>query len=700
MLRLTSGTLIIIVSILIFLFLLPFTSHALVISEVMYSPPYNNNYNEWIEIYNPGAAVNLTDWKLCDVSLLPGMVNSSDSKLYRNTTLLLPSGSYAIITDGGSGTQAYENFAISEDISSILHLHTDASSLCGGLSNSGEDVILSNGTHSDTFSYSSADGADSNNMTLCHYTETNTTIRECLATPGSANSVLAGLTLSVITDMTMNSQDYLFSLEIDTCESSSVTLSYNITGSDYFLENKTGKNMTCFASLAEWAPPAEGNYTVCGNVTTNITAQNLGTVCGSFFVSGCDLELSITSDDIVNAGESVTYYLNVNDTSCSLHSVTIEYWAEDLFGNDIFRRNTTQDISCYKSISRSWSPPVDSTKAYYLKARALNCAANASKLIVVKGTRTTESSLDVLSHDDNADFGDSVDVELSVYRGDTDKYAVQLWTEKDGTKSSYISTIHIKNRYADQVIRIPVQTKPNCDSSLQPGTHTIVVSGLGVNKTSAINLTGNTPLCKTITVSGSGSSSSTTTSTRKDIIIGISLDKTVLYPGEKINVTANITNNGSQNSFSVYSYAFSGSDLISEGGWTGNTQQIKINRDRSKIISLSNTIKDGVEPGLYSLRVRVKGDKNYDETLDITVLEGIKEDVTGEIKKGNQPDPIVDEKREDVPDDIVKTGEIPKNIVTGKVADQPERDETSSGYNVGNYFSPLFLFELILSFFS
>jgi len=121
---------------------IPICNHknkAVIITEIMYDPVQNDHYNEWIEIYNNGStAIDLNEWKLCNKTLLPGYVNHQDGKVYRDRGTVLNPKQYALITDGGTGTDVYTNFNVSND---SLSLHVDASSLCNILVNSGEENV-------------------------------------------------------------------------------------------------------------------------------------------------------------------------------------------------------------------------------------------------------------------------------------------------------------------------------------------------------------------------------------------------------------------------------------------------------------------------------------------------------------------------------------------------------------------------------
>lgn len=137
------------------------------ISEIMYNPNIcSDSFCEWVELYNNRTeSVDLTGWTLCEKNLSEGYIDGEgNTHLY--TTIILPPRSYAIITDGGTGTEVYDNFAIN---SNSIALHADASSLCGGLSNEGEEINLkNNGVIADYIIYDgSIANGDGSSLGLC-----------------------------------------------------------------------------------------------------------------------------------------------------------------------------------------------------------------------------------------------------------------------------------------------------------------------------------------------------------------------------------------------------------------------------------------------------------------------------------------------------------------------------------------------------
>src|SRR3989344_5583370 len=160
-------------------------NEGIIINEVMYDPEQSEFYNEWVELYNNGSlAINFSGWELCNNEILPGYVNREGNVNLDEGYYLIPKG-YAIITDGTSGTEVYDNFNVSNN---SIAFHIDSASLCGspGLNNDGDTIIIKNstGTVFDTFTYGVNLTADQG-QTLC---KLNNTWHECNPTPGYENS--------------------------------------------------------------------------------------------------------------------------------------------------------------------------------------------------------------------------------------------------------------------------------------------------------------------------------------------------------------------------------------------------------------------------------------------------------------------------------------------------------------------------------
>lgn len=374
----------------------------------------------------------------------------------------------------------------------------------------------------------------------------------------------------------------------------------------------------------------------------------------------CNLTLSIiTNSTVYDAEKTLDYDIVVDDSACASvqHTIDIDYWIEDLFGNTVRRDNTTQSITCTRTIDRQWTPSsVTGSEAYIIKANITNPTCNdtdltnnaASKIIVIKGNQTqpqTNSAIDITKVDVGSDneikFGETADIELTVYRGDTTKYAIDIYVkDSSGTKISEISTFHANSKFTTYDMSIPVQLKPNCDATFVDGTYTVVAEGLDASDTATIFANGtSSSTCKTITVttttstpggsSGGGGGGGAAASVQSNYEI---VDyATSVAAGDEFTIKVKITNNLSVfKNFTVYSYVYKGNTPVSLGynaekdewaaTYTANQRSVGIGPKASATIELRNIIEDNTEPGTYNLRVRIKLDnKETDITREITV---------------------------------------------------------------------------------
>jgi hypothetical protein len=162
-----------------------------IINEIMYNPTQDDAYNEWIELYNTDSSQSqdLSNLTLCGTAIKSGYVEKNSSSVSNDGGMLLGAGQYAIITDGGSGTQVYDNFSIP---SNALALHVDSSSICSGLSNSGTTVTLGgSSTNSISYTYNEGANGDGNSLQLVNGSWVAAT-----PTPGAQNIASSTVTTS------------------------------------------------------------------------------------------------------------------------------------------------------------------------------------------------------------------------------------------------------------------------------------------------------------------------------------------------------------------------------------------------------------------------------------------------------------------------------------------------------------------------
>ena len=621
-----------------FLFILsvPFAI-SLSINEIMYNPSGADTDHEWIEIYNNDSiSYNLTGWKLRTGNVTSGTdhtLNVPPANGGQGSMLVAPGGYLVIVQDGSTFVSDHAGYNGTVIDSSWTDLPDSSNST----------IVLKNSTYVfDNITYSLV----SEGKTICRI---NNSFVECTPTPGASNAAAnqtdasPDIILSVLLNTGFVNNSYiLFGINITnkTCTAlDNITLSYNITPGNV---SDVTAEIGCSSQLVSWIPLLPGNYTICGlasglnesNTTNNEACKTIEVLDAPSLQ--CDLSLSILSGSITNASQEFDYSLFVNDTSCNqtAHNITLEYWIEDLFGNYVKdKANTTQTMTCSKSISRQWTPDdISGTEAYRIVGKLVskNCADSnpdndlAEKIIVVKGASPeTDSVLMItgINPENEVKYGEDLDVSIYAFRNDTNKYSINVWVE-GGEKISDTTTLHARSKNTQYNLTLPVRLKPNCDGNYPDGIYTVVAEGLGKNSTANVTVKGiSSSFCKiSASSSNSGGGGGSSAAPKNDIEI-ISYPESV-HIGEEFEVVVKVQ---SAKKFSVYSYVYKGNTPVSEGfndgEWRGSWDANKKDFTNSATVSLMNRIEKGTEPGMYSLRAKLKTDKEEYVTKDIEVLE-------------------------------------------------------------------------------
>jgi len=91
---------------------------------------------------------------------------------------------------------------------------------------------------------------------------------------------------------------------------------------------------------------------------------------------------------------------------------------------------------------------------------------------------------------ESINFGDIVDVEIDVFRGDTNKYSLSIYIEGEKGKISEEYKFHIKDKYSRFVGQIPIKLDDNCDLKKEFGKYYVILDGLGEEDTKKIEVNG------------------------------------------------------------------------------------------------------------------------------------------------------------------------------------------------------------------
>lgn len=122
-------------SIFLFVFSLSIPASSLLINEVMINPVESDTTHEWIELYNNGnSSINLSGWKLVDNYATDEIMPANST-----TPVLVPPHTFVLITDQDTSISLPSN-----NTSSVIHFMVDDNSICNGLGNSDDYLLLLN----------------------------------------------------------------------------------------------------------------------------------------------------------------------------------------------------------------------------------------------------------------------------------------------------------------------------------------------------------------------------------------------------------------------------------------------------------------------------------------------------------------------------------------------------------------------------
>jgi hypothetical protein len=181
-------------------------------------------------------------------------------------------------------------------------------------------------------------------------------------------------------------------------------------------------------------------------------------------------------------------------------NLTIRHWIEDYDGNIVkeYSNLNFKDVLSQKT-SGKYSPALNKGQGYFIKAEILNISCNddnkgnVSELIFIpdeEGVYSLDSSITINDiSPSNAEFGDVIKIDVNIYRGDTSKYAVYAYV-KDDEKVSQKSTVHIRTKFVNHSMTIPVQLKSNCKRRYDDGEYDVIVEGFDIEDRDEVDIEG------------------------------------------------------------------------------------------------------------------------------------------------------------------------------------------------------------------
>jgi len=396
-------------------------------------------------------------------------INLTDWKFYENNqnhrlTLtqgnnmsLLPQEHLVIVKDTETFLQDYENYTGKILDSSWVSLDNNGELLI--IKNSGDNTFDS---IIDIIYYYSQQGADGNGMSLC---KINNLWQECTPTPGHENSNQVDYTKLKITE---------------------------------FLSDPIGNDN---------APMPNGEWVELYNSgDIPLELENLGLYDNignepDIFISNSNT----LSGTIINAEDYLVVYMNGRSRFLNNDGFEkIQLFYENILLDEVSYSGSTEGLS-WSNVNNIWIKTIPTpSEVNYIEEPDYSSHLIIDKVYIGK--------------DDKAKFGDSLRVRITIYKGDTSKYNLDLYLVDENNKQvSKRSEINIEDKFTNYTLIVPIQIEPNCKGKYYNGTYKIILKGLDEKDTKEIEIEGITKsLCEVIKVK-EVSSKKTTESSEKNI---------------------------------------------------------------------------------------------------------------------------------------------------------------------------------------
>lgn len=216
------------------------------------------------------------------------------------------------------------------------------------------------------------------------------------------------------------------------------------------------------------------------------------------------------------------------------------------------------------------------------------------------GQLPEESEIDIIDAPSRAKFGDEIEIELEVYKGDTKKYAVYVYVQNDDEeKVSDKVILHFHEKFTNYSEQVDL----TLDCENESGTYEIVAEGLGVQNVREIELTEcDENGTRTEQETGEGI-------TIGDFTYSLTIPDTI-YLNQEFQVKIKIINNGDEDkNFQVWSYVYRASKCYSceDDNREANVETMKVKSNSFSEIVLKNRVskESGAVPGDYKLKIKV-----------------------------------------------------------------------------------------------
>lgn len=360
---------------------------------------------------------------------------------------------------------------------------------------------------------------------------------------------------------------------------------------------------------------------------------------GPVQAASCDWSLEIILNKTVFTTEEFSWKMRATKVAGDATQLSSTATIEDAEGNvtKSYTPWNSEDATSQKT-SSSYSPNLQ--PGVYLLNANLSAACTesdmsnnkAAKIFTIKGAaaESPESSItiDAAVSEKSYKFGDTVMPKVTIYRGDTQKYAVTASITKDGRKAGEEMTLHAPDKFTTVTLTMPIKLYDNCERSLVAGAYELRLEGLDTQAAAPITIENN--------CSKKGAETRHIESSTMLIISDV---PSSLAEGSMFNVSALLFHTGASRNVSLWSYIQKGSKVYGK-------QEVKAEIAEKPMSFVLNQSLAGIEAGEYKLTIAFLDAERREIDLPFSVAKKLEQEKQEKAVEAVQASPAPAEMQE------------------------------------------------------
>lgn len=363
----------------------------------------------------------------------------------------------------------------------------------------------------------------------------------------------------------------------------------------------------------------------------------------NIYQAGCDWTTSLDLTNSIYEGDDFSFIISVERIAGNSATITVKGEIQDINGNVLKQYSPWTRSTITTVNTKSYTPNLaDGTYQIHFWIEDMSCNDydltnnEVNKLVAINENYLDDgSNLDIekiyLGNDNTARWGDLLRIKTNIYKGETSKYTVELWAEKDGTEISKRTKVNVHDSFTYYSLTLPLFLDANCNHKFSDGKVELILEGLEQEVQEEFIIKGSdSSLCDQSSIQFQEKENSLDMNFQETFEL---LDlPTYIVPGETVPITAQIISGDLPHSYLVWVYLYKGRTCYSCFDETVEREEMQkqVNLQSNDItqIPFELTVDSDLEPGEYKLKLKIIKDDLVtpkESTYDVLVAQ-IQED--------------------------------------------------------------------------